>query len=231
MSLDLSRVCAYCGGTAEEREHVVARQFFPPDQRFRGDPVIVPACNKCNRAKQRVEDAAGVLIPFTGGGEAALKVAENRIPRTLAKNNKLANRLKGAALDHFQIGQNGKLEKRLAISLNKDNVEDLRQWFEFIAKGLYRYELDRNMPSEAELYLLWLSREQEVDWWRKWIAEKTGSQFIEKAAGEVKYGYAEGSGAIDTAWIISIYGATAVAITATLQPGLLKNTLDKIKWQ
>jgi 5-methylcytosine-specific restriction endonuclease McrA len=56
-------VCAYCGQPgANERDHVIAKQFFPPNQLYRGNLPQVPSCGACNRRKQRVEDGPAVLF-------------------------------------------------------------------------------------------------------------------------------------------------------------------------
>jgi 5-methylcytosine-specific restriction endonuclease McrA len=63
-------LCAYCGlPGADESDHVIARQFFPPEHAYRGGLPQVPSCGTCNRKKQRVEDGPAVLFQFGAGAE------------------------------------------------------------------------------------------------------------------------------------------------------------------
>lgn len=86
--------CTYCDSSPpSEEDHVVARQFFPSEDKFRGGLPKVPACGECNRIKQRVEDTVAVYLQFGHASEASTKVLEGRVPRTLQKNRRLARSL------------------------------------------------------------------------------------------------------------------------------------------
>ena len=64
--INKNKICTYCGESgADEEDHVIARQLFPPEQKFRANLPKVPSCGKCNREKQQVEDIVGVLFQFS----------------------------------------------------------------------------------------------------------------------------------------------------------------------
>jgi len=86
------KVCAYCT-TAEgtTRDHVIARGFFPPDQR--GGIPQVPSCPPCNNLKSRLEHYATAVLPFGGTHAAAATMLAEMVPPRLENNLKLARAL------------------------------------------------------------------------------------------------------------------------------------------
>ncbi len=226
-----SEICAYCGESASEREHVIARQFFPPEQRYRGDLILVPACGTCNREKQFVEDVTGVLIPFTGHGDASKNLLLDRIPRTLAKNKRLADSIKGSLKTKYYIDPNGKFQKKIVLELTSDNTQNLKSWYEFIIKGLYRYEFKRRLEVDQEIYLLWPQDESQAEYWYGWLSGRIGARSAKRAYGEVIYSYAAGIDAVSSSWYVIIHGARVVAITANVTDAVLCEQLEEIRWK
>lgn len=223
-------ICAYCGSAATEREHVIARQFFPKGETYRGDPVLVPACESCNRAKQRVEDIVGVFLPFAGEGEAAQTVIDKRVRRTLTSRPHLHILLKSSFQERFVPTPGGKIVKRTVFVMD-DRVRDaFKAWYEFVVRGLYRSVSGSNLPIEHEVTLLWLTDARDIQYWQEWIAQLSGGKTEQRASGEVRFMYALGQDAISSAWVFHLYGATVFAVTHHLPDGLLRTDLTQLGW-
>jgi hypothetical protein len=149
------RVCAYCGEVgANENDHVVARQFFPNDERIRGSLPTVPSCGRCNRAKQRVEDTVGVFVQFGDGSETSRRVLMDRIPRTLAKNRRLHHSLRDGIEEVLVRSPVGVLIPATAINLGIRELRDAHQWFQYITRGVYRLETAAPLPQDHTIHLL-----------------------------------------------------------------------------
>lgn len=86
--------CVYCGAVSATADHVIAREFFPPN--LRGNLPKVPACDRCNRKKSDLEHYLVMVLP--GGGEhPAASAALDRISARLGKNRALARELGAGA--------------------------------------------------------------------------------------------------------------------------------------
>jgi len=151
----VEQACTYCGepGAAED-DHVIARQFFPSDGRYRDSLPKVPSCGRCNRQKQRVEDTAGVLFLFGDGSEASRRVLSNRVPRTLKKNARLHRSLRRGLEEVLLRSPAGVLVPATAINVSAREQRDAHQWFRLVARGVYFLELKTPLPQDHTIHLL-----------------------------------------------------------------------------
>jgi hypothetical protein len=81
------KMCAYCAVTkAATDDHVLAREFVAIEKR--GNLPIVPACEPCNRRKQRLENDLLAVLPFgavhTGAGDNLETLAAPRLEKIVA---------------------------------------------------------------------------------------------------------------------------------------------------
>src|SRR6266699_3306315 len=114
----ISQVCSYCCATPEtEEDHVIARQFFPNDPRYRSALPKVPCCAACNRAKQRVEDGPAVFFQFGHSSMASRTVLDRRVRRTLGHNRRLMRSLRGGLHEAWVRAHTGILVPGLVIEL------------------------------------------------------------------------------------------------------------------
>lgn len=123
--------CVYCiEREAASADHVIAREFFPKDQR--SDLPKVPACVECNNAKSRLEHALTAIMPFgarhAGAGQAIAMTG----PR-LARNRKLRAKLAGGVLLSLRSVNGGPWMFEMTIPFVHGDIERL---CEFIVKGL-----------------------------------------------------------------------------------------------
>lgn len=155
MSKPADRLCTYCGQPgASEDDHVIARQFFPDDERYRGALPKVPSCGPCNRAKQRTEDIAGVVFQFGDDSEASRRVLLDRVPRTLAKNRRLHQSLRQGLEDFLVRTPAGVLVPASAINLKPPELRHLHRWFQFVARGVFRAEIGAPLTQDHTVHLL-----------------------------------------------------------------------------
>jgi hypothetical protein len=223
--------CTYCGKQSScEDDHVIARQFFPPEQKFRSNLPRVPSCGECNRAKQRVEDIVGVLFQFGHASEASGKVLNQRVARTLAKNKKLAKSLRKGLQKRWIKLPSGIVIQGLAIEMTMEHLRAAKTWFCFIVKGLYRYELKIIFPPLHFLYLIKPSKEQFISF-RDIILNTTNHKKRVYANGEFKYIYATNSNEDLSLWIYCFKSIIVVAVTIGPKcPIDIVNKIKKIEW-
>jgi|SRR6516165_636442 hypothetical protein len=89
------QLCVYCNSNpAVVPDHVFAREFFLVNQR--DNLPQVPACDKCNNEKSRLEHHLTALLPFGGSHADALTNLETMVPKRLAKNARLHRRSRTA---------------------------------------------------------------------------------------------------------------------------------------
>jgi hypothetical protein len=81
--------CVYCGrdGVSDTGDHVIARGFFLPSER--ADLPQVPACQKCNNEKSRLEHHLLTVLPFGARHAAATRTLDELVPGRLENNVRL----------------------------------------------------------------------------------------------------------------------------------------------
>jgi len=195
--------CAYCGRSlATEEDHVIARQFFPAEQSYRGNLRKVPACRRCNRAKQKVEDGPAVIVQFGHFSEASQKILQDRAPRTLHKNQRLHRALRRGLREVLVRKPSGLMVPSLAIHLSPKERSEMWGWFQYVAKGLYYYELTKVLPSGHILHFVKpQSLEQFVV-----LRDLIGGEKAERrefASGEIRYIFSRNDAEEITGWLMA----------------------------
>lgn len=90
------KLCAYCAtqpGTTPG--HVFARGFVALEKRD-GLPTV-PACEKCNGEKAKLEHYLTTVLPFGGQHADAAQTLITMVPSRLSKNQRLARELADGA--------------------------------------------------------------------------------------------------------------------------------------
>jgi len=132
----------------------IARQFFPAKQIYRGNLPKVPACAKCNSAKQRVEDGPGVIFQFGHSSDASRTLLLTQVSRRLQKNKRLHRSLRRALGEVIVKLPSGLLIPSLAITLSPRELADMWAWFHYVAQGLYYFELRTILPADHTIHLV-----------------------------------------------------------------------------
>ncbi len=198
------RPCAYCGGPlGETDDHVIARQFFPAENRYRSGLPQVPACPKCNGAKQRVEDGPGVILQFGHSSDASMKLILGRVRRTLAKNNRLRQSLRASLRDTTLTQPDGFKVPGMVITLSPRELADLWAWFRYVARGLYCFELGAVLPADHTIHLVKPTSYKHFVVLRDLIFRVANRQSREYAAGELRYAFARNDAEQLTMWLLA----------------------------
>ncbi len=142
-------LCTYCA-TAEgqTRDHVIARGFFPKDQR-EGIP-CVPACQSCNNQKSLLEHQFTSVLPFGATHAGAAELLSTLLPGRLEKNLKLARRLADGKQYRFVSRDGTSWEPEMTLPLDG---EALSQLFQMMTRGLAFAEFGLLLP-EADCVVL-----------------------------------------------------------------------------
>lgn len=83
------KLCAYCAKNTSipQGDHLFAREFFLENDR--NDLIKVPACDKCNNEKSRIEHYLTTILPFGGLHADAEQNLSAMVPKRLSKNKRL----------------------------------------------------------------------------------------------------------------------------------------------
>ena len=226
------RACAYCGCPATERDHVIARQFFPSDHVYRTGLPQVPACRACNGAKQKVEDGPGVIFQFGHSSEASRQLLLTRVPRTLEKNRRLHKALR-RSLRHVVIKRSsGVLVPSLALTLSPTELSDIWAWFRWVARGLYYFELSRILPADHVIHLVKPTTFEHFVTLRNLIAGDGKRQAREYAAGELRYVYTYNEPEQLTMWLVAFKSIDMFWLTVgPTSAAVVQAMLTDIEWK
>ncbi|MGV0981017.1 MAG: HNH endonuclease [Polynucleobacter sp.] len=123
-----NKICVYClQRPSEDGDHVIARQFFLPEQRC--NLPKVPACKICNNEKSKIEHYLTTVMPFGGNHDNASDTLNTLVPNRLINNIKLHNTLADEAI----IPCNQDTQESATIPLDGNSLAKL---YEFIIRGL-----------------------------------------------------------------------------------------------
>jgi hypothetical protein len=210
---------------------VIARQFFPAEQRFRSGLPQVPACPKCNSAKQRVEDGPGVILQFGHSSDASSKLILGRVLRTLAKNDRLRRSLRQSLRDATLTQPDRLKVPGMVITLSHRELADLWALFRYVARGLYRFELCTVLPADHTIHLVKPASYEHFVVLRDLIARDANRQSREHAAGELRYAFARNDAEQLTMWMLAFKSIEMFWITAgPTSSATVQADLAKIEW-
>jgi len=219
-------------GVGGEDDHVLARQLFPPDIRFRGELPQVPACGPCNRRKQRAEDTVGVLLQFGHGSEASRRVLEDRVPKTLRKNHRLWRTLK-AGLKRVSVQrESGLIVDALAIRLGDQELAHIHDWFSLVTRGLYRFETGVNLSADHSVSLIRPTSRPQCEVLLNVLRADSGHSIRSFAEGEFRYLFAVARQDPVSGWFYSFKSVEMFAVTTgpTVPPETFRSISD-LAWE
>ncbi len=126
------KMCAYCAVTeATTDDHVLAKEFASLEKR--GNLPIVPACEPCNRRKQRLENDLLAVLPFGAVHEGAVDNLEMLAAPRLLKNNRLQRELAVGAAPIARLNADWTASLTSSLPLDGERLVDLTA---LIARGL-----------------------------------------------------------------------------------------------
>jgi hypothetical protein len=137
--------CVYCVvGPGQTRDHVVARAFFPLDDR-EGIP-LVPACRECNGAKAYLEHRLTAVVPFGVRHGRSSEMLSMMVPPRLERNLKLARTLAQGMKYGFVSSDGTTWDTELSVPLEGEGLSAL---LTMMVRGLAYAEYEVLLP-EAE---------------------------------------------------------------------------------
>jgi hypothetical protein len=141
------KTCTYCAvaGLSTTGDHVFARAFLPANKRS-GLPQV-PACERCNNEKAKLEHYLTVVLPFGGQHADARQVLNKMVEPRLAKNAKLQREL-SAGRETVWEDVDGVLAPSMRLPLQTDKLEALCT---MIAKGLAFHHFGVVIPADSNV--------------------------------------------------------------------------------
>lgn len=138
------KTCVYCAAESASAtgDHVFAREFFPLDARE--NLPKVPACQRCNNEKSKLEHYLTAVLPFGGNMAASSRILSEMVPGRLARNAKLHQHLaknQGSIL----INRRGVVQMALTVPIEADQLQGL---FRYIVRGLAAHHFETILPTD-----------------------------------------------------------------------------------
>ncbi len=175
-------LCAYCNDRqATEKEHVIPRGFFAPDDN--GRRIIIPACGECNDKFAADEEYARMVftMELRGGEHSASRALmnEGKAYRALQQNRKLLNSM-------FDTMHEVRLRTRGGIELPGvyhafvlDSLK-IERFIDKVVRGVFFAETGETMPSN---YIVEYFTNDSVDITR--IPDEAKNALLSKPLGTV----------------------------------------------
>ena len=230
---EVVKTCAYCATiNGDEVDHLLARQLFPPEARFRDGLPQVPACGACNRLKQRAEDTVGVLLQFGHPSEASQRVLESRVPRTLKKNHRLGRALR-AGVERVTVRRDsGLVVDGLGIRLGSSELAHIHDWFCLVTRGLYRFEAGIPLPADHSVSLIRPTSRRQCEVLISLLCRDSQHSHRSFASGEFRYVFAVARVDPISGWFYSFKSVDMFAVTMgpTAPPESVRSTAE-LAWQ
>ncbi len=142
--------CVYC----ENREstgpdHVIARKFFPMNQR--ANLPKVPSCDECNSDKSKLEHYATTVLLFGSKHDDAGDMLKKLAPKRLNRNLKLKRELQNRSKRIWVKSSGNLLVPSMMVPIKGDNVKQL---FSMIIRGLYWHNWKTILPVDYKVEIL-----------------------------------------------------------------------------
>jgi hypothetical protein len=230
-ALKKTRPCAYCGrplGATDD--HVIARQFFPDEFKYRDGLPKVPACPDCNTAKQRAEDGPAVLFQFGHSSDASRKVLLTDVRRRLAGNRRLHRSLRQGLKSVLVKQPGGLLVPSLGVNLDQPLLSNMWAWFRYVAQGLYRFEVGSVLPADHTIHIVRPTTPGHFRILRDVIFSDPNRQGREHALGELRYLYGRKDAEQVTMWLLAFKSIDMFWITAGPLAASVRADVARIEW-
>lgn len=141
------KTCVYCGvpGISSTGDHVIAREFFPENER--SSIPKVPACLDCNNAKSKLEQYLSTVLPLGSGHPIAESMMADKFIRRMEKNRRLQREVHQSSKYILELNKWGTYELRLAVAFNWRIASE---YFSMVARGLYFHHQLEVIPADCQ---------------------------------------------------------------------------------
>ncbi len=204
------KTCAYCGevGASMTGDHVFARQFFLV--KYRANLPEVPACDRCNSDKSRLESYLLQIMPLGANHADAQEASRTLMPKRAAHP---ANKVLRDIIEHphetvWLTDQDGKRQERIPVYVDANMLHD---WCGLVARGLAFHHWGVATP-DYQVEAIPLAAEVEHDI-LAFASRLKGGEYVERSVGNGAFAYrgfrcADGEPA--SMWMIYLYGSMPI---------------------
>lgn len=197
------KTCTYCtvAGASTTGDHVFAREFFPIDKRE--NLPQVPACERCNNEKAKLEHYLTAVMPFGARHADAHQVLNGMVEPRLARNLKLQKSL-SAGRETVWERRGGLLAPAMRLPFQADKLEALAMLW---ARGLAQHHFRVVIPADHNVVASMVTGEGDAQF-RAHMLTMNGNRVIGNL-GTGAFEYHGLQGVVDehvTAWRITVYG-------------------------
>jgi hypothetical protein len=178
------KLCVYCA-TRESTcpDHVIAREFFPANQR--ANIPKVPSCDECNNTKSKLEHYATTVLLFGSRHVEAIDMLKKTAPKRLDKNLKLKRELQNK-MERIWIKSTSDLILPTMIVPIKRN--ELIQLFSMIVRGLYWHNWKMVFPADYIVEILTINLQGLIEF-RNNLPLKDSLNFVQDNFGNGVFHY------------------------------------------
>ena len=198
-----TQLCVYCPAEAETIDHVFARSFFPKAD-WPGLPEV-PACERCNNEKSKLENYLATVMLFGSRHADALSRLEEMGERRLSKNEKLRRALQSGTSTVWTTTDTGIHVPTMAVPFDDARFTPL---VERIVKGLALVEFGVRLDEGDFVNVITATEIAGVPLFREMLAKKSAAK-VQRSLGRGAITY-EGAQGIDnphiTVWLIELMG-------------------------
>jgi hypothetical protein len=151
--------CAYCCrvGVSETPDHVIPRSFFFEEDR--SNLPIVPACRACNQRKSELELYVSTALLAGTNHEDGARYRNQEVAPRLRRNARLVREM-GLTEPRSWTMINSVIQPTQKIKLDGKKLAKL---IELIAKGLFRFHVERPLPLSSSIKASILQHEREPE--------------------------------------------------------------------
>jgi hypothetical protein len=196
------KTCAYCATpeASVTADHVFAREFFPVEKRD-GLPQV-PACERCNNEKSKLEHYLVTVLPFGAEHADARQVLGAMVEPRLAKNAKLQRELRAGKDIVWRFNGRG-LAPAMRIPFQTDKLEVLATMW---ARGLAFHHFGVVIPTGHNVVAAMITAEGDAIF-RDKLLTMNGNRVVESVGGAFEYVGLQGAQDIHvTAWRFIVFG-------------------------
>jgi len=197
-----AKTCTYCAvtGISATGDHVFAREFFPIDKRH--NLPQVPACERCNNEKAKLEHYLTAVLPFGAQHADAHQVLNEMVEPRLARNVKLQKEL-SAGQESVWERRGGLLAPAMRLPFQADRLETLAALW---ARGLALHHFGVVIPGDHHVMASMMTGVGDA-LFRAQLLAKNGNRITQSIGGAFEYEGLQGvQDAYVTAWRIAAYG-------------------------
>ena len=156
--------CTFCGGIADTREHIPAKQFFKgvPDKNL----ITVPSCSACNKGFQKDEDffRQFYVSMLLDRSPQAMQLMNNEISRSITRTPALGLQMFGQMkMVHAYTRAGIYLGRKTMYHVSNSDRSRIDRIVKKIIEGLFLHEFGEQLPKNWLIKIIWITPKVEKE--------------------------------------------------------------------